>query len=73
MPGLILCAIAAYVGYLNSVDWNDGMERWSGLLEWSTGLDYWSATLTILHNLSMYSSMVKIIMTVSSMVTSHAS
>ena len=33
-------------GYVNSVDWNGGMERWSGLLEWSTGLDYWSATPT---------------------------
>ena len=31
---------------MNSVDWNGGMERWSGLLEWSTGLDYWSATPT---------------------------
>ena len=31
-------------GNMNSVDWNDGMERWSGLLEWSTGLDYRSAT-----------------------------
>ena len=30
--------------YVNSVDWNGGMEWWSGLLEWSTGLDYWSAT-----------------------------
>ena len=28
------------------MDWNGGMERWSGLLEWSTGLDYWSATPT---------------------------
>ena len=34
------------IGYMNSVDWNGGMERWSGLLEWSTGLDYWSATPT---------------------------
>ena len=25
-------------GNVNSVDQNDGMERWSGLLEWSTGL-----------------------------------
>ena len=33
-------------GNMNSVDWNGGMERWSGLLEWSTGLDYWSATPT---------------------------
>ena len=33
-------------GYMNSVYWNGGMERWSGLLEWSTGLDYWSATPT---------------------------
>ena len=33
-------------GYVNSVDWNGGMERWIGLLEWSTGLDYWSATPT---------------------------
>ena len=36
---------------MNSVDWNDGMEWWSGLLEWSTGLDYWSATPTILARL----------------------
>ena len=35
-----------YGGYVNSVDWNGGMERWIGLLEWSTGLDYWSATPT---------------------------
>ena len=33
-------------GNMNSVEWNDGMERWNGLLEWSTGLDYWSATPT---------------------------
>ena len=33
---------------MNSVDWNDGMEWWSGLLESSAGLDYWSATPTIL-------------------------
>ena len=33
-------------GYVNSVDWNGGVERWIGLLEWSTGLDYWSATPT---------------------------
>ena len=26
-------------GYVNSVDWNGGMERWIRLLEWSTGLD----------------------------------
>ena len=31
-------------GNVNSLEWNDGMERWSGLLEWSTGLDDWSAT-----------------------------
>ena len=31
---------------MNSLEWNDGMERWSGLLEWSTGLEYWSATPT---------------------------
>ena len=24
---------------MNSVEWNDGMERWNGLLEWSTGLE----------------------------------
>ena len=36
---------------MNSVEWNDGMERWSGLLEWSTGLDYWSATPTKLFNI----------------------
>ena len=34
------------IGYVNSVDWNGGMERWIGLLEWSTGLDYWNATPT---------------------------
>ena len=28
-------------GYMNLVDWNGGMEWWSGLLEWSNGLDYW--------------------------------
>ena len=33
---------------MNSLDWNDGMERWSELLEWNTGLDYWSATPTVL-------------------------
>ena len=35
-------------GNVNSVEWNDGMERWNGLLEWITGLDYWpwSATPT---------------------------
>ena len=26
------------VGYMNSVDWNGGMERWSGLLDWITGV-----------------------------------
>ena len=36
-------------GNVNSVEWNDGMERWSGLLEWSSGLDYWSATPTKFH------------------------
>ena len=34
------------LGYMNSMDWNGGMERWSGLLEWSIGLDYWSAMPT---------------------------
>ena len=31
---------------VNSLEWNDGLERWNRLhvLEWSTGLDYWSAT-----------------------------
>ena len=24
---------------VNSLEWNDGLERWNGLLEWSTGLD----------------------------------
>ena len=38
-------------GNVNSVEWNDGMERWSGLLEWSAGLDYWSATPTKLFNI----------------------
>ena len=33
-------------GNVNSLEWNDGMERWSGLLEWSTGLDHWSVTPT---------------------------
>ena len=33
-------------GYVNLVDWNGGMEWWSGLLEWSIGLDYQSATPT---------------------------
>ena len=33
-----------FVGNVNSLEWNDGLERWNGLLEWSTGLDYWSAT-----------------------------
>ena len=28
-------------GYMNSLEWSGGMERWSGLLEWNTGLDYW--------------------------------
>ena len=37
---------APTTGNVNSVEWNDGMERWNGLLEWSTGLDYWSATPT---------------------------
>ena len=32
-----------FFGNVNSVVWNDGMERWNGLLDWSTGLDYWSA------------------------------
>ena len=31
---------------MNSVEWNDGMERENGLLEWNTGLDYWSAMPT---------------------------
>ena len=31
---------------VNLVDWNDGMEQWSGLLERSAGLDYWSAMPT---------------------------
>ena len=35
-----------HAGNVNSVEWNDGMERWNGLLEWSTGLDYLSATPT---------------------------
>ena len=25
-------------GYVNSVDWNGGMEWWSGLLDWTTGV-----------------------------------
>ena len=33
-------------GYVNSLEWNDGMEQWSVLLEWSTGLEYWSAMPT---------------------------
>ena len=45
---------------MNSVEWNDGMEQWSGLLEWSTGLDYWS---THAHKLvvSMYALVMRII------------
>ena len=33
------------VGNVNSVEWNDGMERWSGLLEWTTGVEYWTGLL----------------------------
>ena len=29
-------------GYVNSLEWNDGVERWSGLLEWTTGVEYWT-------------------------------
>ena len=25
------------LGYMNSLEWNGGMERWNGLLDWSTG------------------------------------
>ena len=48
-----------------------GLERWNGMVEWNTGLDYWSATrtpTTILHNLLSNGQII----TVSSMVTSHA-
>ena len=24
-------------GYLNSLDWSGGLERWTGLLDWTTG------------------------------------
>ena len=44
-------SLMMYDGNVNSVEWNDGMERWSGLLEWSTGQDYWSATPTKLFNI----------------------
>ena len=66
--------MSSKLGNVNLVDWNDGMEWWSRLLEWSTELDYWSATPTIiLHNQLMHGSNGKIIITVSFMVTSHAS
>ena len=45
---LNICRCTLYILHMNSVDWNDGMEQWIGLLEWSTGLDHWSATPTIL-------------------------
>ena len=53
-PTGVICVYTtkeAIDGNVNSVEWNDGMERWSGLLEWSTGLDYWSATPTKLFNI----------------------
>ena len=25
-------------GYLESVEWNGGMEHWNGILEWNTGM-----------------------------------
>ena len=28
------------VGYVNSLEWNDGLERWSGVLDWSTGVPH---------------------------------
>ena len=46
IPATAMRVTVSAVGNVNSVEWNDGMERWSGLLEWSTGLDYWSATPT---------------------------
>ena len=30
---------------MNSLESNDGMERWSGLLDWSTGVEYWNGVL----------------------------
>ena len=44
----------AQFGHVNSVDWNDEMERWSGLLKWSTELEYWSAMSTKFKSMSYY-------------------
>ena len=27
---------------MNSVEWNDGVEWWNGLLEWTTGVEHWT-------------------------------
>ena len=53
----------------NSVDWNDGMERWSGVLDWTTGVP---RLLYCIIDVLVRGSNGQII-TVSSMVTSHAS
>ena len=52
MHGICLSTVAVSQGNVNSMEWNDGMERWSGLLECSSGLDHWSAMSTI--NINAY-------------------
>ena len=32
---------------MNSLEWSDGMERWTGLLEWSTGATGWSTGMGV--------------------------
>ena len=29
------------MGYMNSLEWSGGMERWNGAVEWTSGLEYW--------------------------------
>ena len=33
-------------GRLNSVDWNGGLEWWTGLVEWTSGMDQWNGLHT---------------------------
>ena len=41
-------------GNMNSVDWNDGVEWWSGVLDWTTGEpcpQYWQGCSWLKHNM----------------------
>ena len=34
----VLMHYSVFVGNVNSLDWSDGMDYWSGLLDWTTGV-----------------------------------